>query len=344
MLIIQNKISKEFNLWLKEQDYSSIFILVDENTFEHCYKLLDLKIPHKIIKIASGEKNKNLSTCQYIWESLLNNNADRNSLFINLGGGVICDMGAFCASTYKRGIDFINISTTLLSQVDASIGSKTGIDFQGQKNMLGLFSEAKQVFIDDVFLNTLSKRELLSGFGEVLKHGIIQNKYYFNDCIKEFQNNTINWINVIEKSISIKKSIVEKDPKEQGLRKILNFGHTIGHALESYSLENHKKSLLHGESVVLGMIAELKLSVIKGLLDENIVEKYIIDLLSIYKFEDVESFKDKDVLQFIKNDKKNNSGKIKCVLLKDIGQAVYDIELSENEIIQALDFLKNRIK
>ncbi len=344
MLIILKDLSKQLNSWVSKKNYTSIFILVDENTKRDCFPILNSTFEHQIIEIKSGEIHKNLETCQFIWKSLLEKIADRNSLLVNLGGGVICDMGAFCASTYKRGIDFINIPTTLLSQVDASVGSKTGIDFLGQKNMIGLFSEAKEVFIDAIFLSTLSQREILSGFAEVLKHGLIQNKKYFNDCIKSFKNQTINWQNVIEKSIAIKSKIVALDPKEKNLRKILNFGHTIGHAVETYSLKNHKNPILHGEAVVLGIIAELYLSYIKGFMSILEINKIIVKILSIYDFQKIELFDITAIQKYVLNDKKNQSKIVKCVLLKDIGEAHFNIEISTKEIEDALIFMLKKVK
>lgn len=344
MLIKQNTISEAVNKFLKQQNYSKIYVLVDENTAAFCLNVLDLKHKHEIIKINSGEKNKNLDTCQYIWSALLSSNADRKALIINLGGGVITDMGGFCASVYKRGIDFINIPTTLLAQVDASVGAKTGIDFEGQKNMIGLFSEPKKVFIDSVFLKTLPERELKSGFAEVLKHGLIADIKYFESNIDSFLNKNINWEIVIEKSLGIKRNIVAQDPKETGLRKILNFGHTIGHALETYSLENHQKRLLHGEAIVLGMISELYLSNKKIYISKENLDESIEKLLQIYSFHNLEKFDIDKVLSFLINDKKNENNEIKIVLLEEIGKAIYNQKVSKVEIVSALDFMFKTIE
>ncbi len=344
MLIIQNKISLELNNWLKDKNYHSIFILVDENTKKHCLPLLELKNEYSLIEIESGEQNKNLQTCQQIWESLLSQYAYRNSLLINLGGGVITDMGSFCASTYKRGIDFVNIPTSLLAMVDASVGGKTGVDFQGQKNMIGLFSEAKEVLIDADFLKTLDQRELLSGFAEVLKHGLIQDKKYFEACIIAYNNETINWQDIIKKSINIKSNVVAKDPTEKGLRKILNFGHTAGHAFESYSLLNHQKPLFHGEAVILGILFSLKLSMISNLLPETIGNAICQQFLAIYSFDFLGSFDEIQIKELILNDKKNNSTAMQFIVLKDIGNAVYDFEITKKDFNTAYYFVLKSIE
>jgi 3-dehydroquinate synthase len=343
MLIIQNSISQELNNWLKDQNYSSIFILVDENTKKDCLSLIQLNKPFNLIEIESGEANKNLQTCQFIWNYLLENFANRNSLLINLGGGVITDMGAFCASTFKRGIDFINIPTSLLAMVDASIGGKTGVDFNGQKNMIGLFSEAKEVFIDALFLETLEDRQLLSGFAEVLKHGLIQDEKYFNYCIESFQNKTIDWKLVIEKSIEIKSSVVSQDPTEKGLRKVLNYGHTSGHAFESYSLLHHKNPLLHGEAVILGILFSLKISEFYDLLSTQTIATIIEKLLNNYNFNTLESFDLEEVKSFCLNDKKKLSNKLNFIVLSSIGVAKYDFIVSEIAFEKAYDFILEMI-
>ncbi|MGB0885157.1 MAG: 3-dehydroquinate synthase [Chitinophagales bacterium] len=339
MLIVENDIIVEINNWLKNQKYSKVFILIDENTNTYCLPILGIKKDSILIEIESGEVNKNLSTCQYIWNKLLQNNADRNALLINLGGGVICDMGGFCASTYKRGIDFINIPTTLLAQVDASIGSKTGIDFANKKNMIGLFSQSKATFIDSIFLNTLPQRELLSGFAEVLKHGLIADKEYFRKAIDSYLKDSIHWNKIIDKSIQIKANIVAQDPLENGLRKILNFGHTIGHALESYSLLKHKKPLLHGEAVILGIIGELFLSKKRNLISQETLSEVVSMLKTIYTFDKIEKFDFEELINFMLNDKKNDNEKIQCILLKEIGLATYGQSFSEKEITDALLFI-----
>ncbi len=315
-------------------DYSQIFLLVDENTFNYCYPLLKIDRAYEIILIESGEENKTLESCQFIWNKLLESNADRESLLINLGGGVITDMGGFAASTYKRGIDFINIPTTLLSLIDATIGGKTAIDFLGQKNMIGLFVEPKEVLVNRYFLNTLSTREIKNGFAEVLKHGLILDKEYLYFSLQEIKKDfeEIDWNKIIEKSMELKTKIVKNDFKEIGIRKILNFGHTLGHALETYSLKYHKNYLKHGEAVILGMIFALRLSVIKFNIDKKEVDSIIEEFKTIYDFSFLTKFNLKEILNLINNDKKSSYNKILFILLKDIGDATFNNEISKEEI------------
>ena len=246
-----------------------VFILTDENVapfwlpevthWLHCDSAID-------IVIKAGEQHKNLQTVQRIWKTLMKHHADRNALLINLGGGVITDLGGFAASTYKRGIKFINIPTTLLAMVDAAIGGKTGIDFGGSKNQIGTFAEAEEVIIDPVFLETLPERELFSGMAEMLKYGFIADS-------KLLEINLENYQKFIVRCGEIKREIVEQDPTEKGLRKILNFGHTLGHAIESHCLTTDYP-LLHGEAVALGMLGALWLSVKQLGLDDSVLQNF----------------------------------------------------------------------
>ena len=266
---------------------------------------------------------------------------DRKSMIINLGGGVACDMGGFCASTYKRGIRFINIPTTLLSQVDASVGGKLGIDFNGYKNHIGVFNIPEVVMISDAFLPTLPHDELRSGYAEVIKHGLIRNEYYF-ESLRANGWEDQDWSAIIEKSISIKREVVEKDPKENGLRKILNFGHTVGHAVESFYLDTDKH-LLHGEAIAIGMMAEAYLSrKLLGLLPK---ELDIITEFLLHVFDTVE-IPDGDwagIAELCFQDKKNVGKVINCSLLNKIGSCDYDIPVSSENIIESLSFY-NQLK
>mgnify|MGYP001433639258 CR=1 FL=1 len=242
-------------------DYSTLAILVDENTKEHCLPLLLAQLPSLsnslIIEIQSGEENKNLSTCSLIWEELSKHNFDRNSLLINLGGGVIGDMGGFAASTYKRGIDFIQIPTTLLAMADASVGGKLGIDFSGLKNQVGLFKNPKSVLIYPEFLETLVENQLNSGFAEIVKHALIADVNLWNH-LKETSFSDVDWKDIIAKSIQLKNKIILDDPFEKNARKQLNFGHTFGHALES--INKYRSNLTHGEAISIGIILATKIS------------------------------------------------------------------------------------
>lgn len=323
-------IKQELNQFILTNSFTQIFILVDENTRQFCLPLLP-KLKHQIIEIKSGESNKNIETCQFIWTQLLNNKADRNVLLINLGGGVISDMGGFCAATYKRGISFINIPTTLLAMVDATIGGKTGIDFNFQKNMVGLFSLSECVFIDTIFLNTLRKRQIKSGKAEMLKHGLIYNENHFNEVLKC----EIPDLNLIKKSIEIKQAIVEADPYEKNKRKSLNFGHTLGHALETYYLENGK-DILHGEAIAQGMIWALQLSVKHNNFDTEIAEETTRKIEKEYGSINLNNQNLKSIIEIAKNDKKNNNGQINFCLLTEIGKCKLDFALSEEEIFTTL--------
>ena len=324
-----------FSNLIEKKNYSSIFILVDSNTEIHCLPqfLTNYPLPNNIevITINAGEENKHIETCLGVWEALSELGTDRKSLLINLGGGVVTDLGGFVAATFKRGIDFINIPTTLLSMVDASVGGKTGVDLGPLKNQVGLIINPQAVIIDPVFLNTLPANEYRSGYAEMLKHGLIQDQPYWQKLADYSNITTDDIITHIHHSVGIKLKVVTEDPTEQSLRKILNFGHTLGHAIESYFLtEQDKTTLLHGEAIAIGMILEAFISQellglpsdqcdeIKEVFD-NIYPKVHFDeedLMSIYK-----------LLAF---DKKNSHGKVKFALLKSIGQPQWDIEVTNN--------------
>lgn len=307
---------------LKFSSYSKIAILVDENTKKYCLDILlqETKLSaNLIICIDSGESHKTISTCQKIWHELTASNFDRNSLLINLGGGVICDMGGFAASCYKRGIDFIHIPTTLLAMVDASVGGKLGIDFSNLKNQIGLFNHPQSVLIYPSFLQTLEKRQWKSGFAEIIKHALIyDNKYWKTLLNKSFD--TIQWESTILKSIQIKNDIVSNDFKESGIRKILNFGHTIGHAIESYFL-SQGKDILHGEAVACGILQECKLSNISHS-EKMEIKKYIDSIFPEIKLPDFDA-----IMPFIVQDKKNQNGKLLFSLLTKIGKCEYNCEV-----------------
>jgi len=334
---ITGDIAGSLEEFLSENTYSKIGVLVDNNTYVHCYPLIESALPeHFVINIASGEKHKDLSTCNGIWEEMTFHQMDRKSLLINLGGGVIGDMGGFCAGTYKRGIRFVNVPTTLLAQVDASIGGKLGVDFQGYKNHIGIFQEPEQVIISSDFLLTLPTAELRSGFAEVVKHALIADEEHWSKIIKtpwELQP----WDQHIAHSVFTKNRIVTEDPTEDNLRKILNFGHTVGHAIERHYL-HEPDPLLHGEALAVGMICESHISSVKAGLDSQSVEA-ISDFI-IQTFGKVNIPKDefnaiaKNALQ----DKKNQGGKIMCTLLPSVGQATFDTPVSLHEVEDSLEF------
>jgi 3-dehydroquinate synthase len=332
---------------LKIETYSKIFVLVDENTNEHClpYFLANLptEIEIEIIEIEPGEENKNIYTCIDLWHTLIELDADRKSIMINLGGGVITDIGGFVASTYKRGIAFINIPTTLLAMVDASIGGKTGVDLGSLKNQIGVINEPKSVIVISKFLETLPTNQMRSGLAEMLKHGLIYDKTYW-DKLKHLNNlNTDDLDILIKQSIEIKNKIVSQDLKENGIRKALNFGHTLGHAIESYFLESEdKKQLLHGEAIAVGMILESYLSYKLELISKDSYAeiKYIItDVFEKISFNDSDIQNILDLLIF---DKKNEFGNIQFTLLNKIGESKINQTVDKSLILLAFeDYLKN---
>jgi len=317
-------------------NYTNLYVLVDENTKKLCLRRFEDKASFKfeIIEIKSGEIHKNIDTCIDVWNHLTNKNADRNSLLINLGGGVITDMGGFIASTYKRGIDFVNIPTTLLSMVDASIGSKTGINLSSIKNQIGLFSDPLSVIIDTEYLKTLSKREIYSGYAEIFKHSIISNSNFK----KLVDNpNLVYDEEIISYSIELKNKVVMEDKFEKDVRKHLNFGHTIGHAIESHFM-NKKNKLLHGEAIAIGMICESYISnKIKGLeLDKaNEIKTHLNKFFNKVSFSktDIE-----EICKLIKYDKKNHLNIPKFVLLKDLGLVVSNVDVDVNLIADSFDY------
>lgn len=343
-LVFTNNIEEQLSDELKNAHFSNVFVLVDNNTKKHCLPIIGNSLPtdYRLIEIENGEINKTLNTSLDIWQSLTNAHADRSALLINLGGGVICDMGGFCARTYKRGIRFWNIPTTLLSQVDASVGGKLGVDFGVLKNHIGLFSDPDLVLLDSVFFKTLPRDELLSGFAEMVKHTLISDKEMFDE-LRGLDIDSLDWNKWIPRSVDIKEEIVKKDPKEEGLRKLLNYGHTIGHAVESYHMVKHD-ILKHGEAIAIGMIAENHVAFSKGLLSENVrdkINKYLVDTFTHPPIDEdgIES-----VIGIALQDKKNKDGKINAVLLSEIGIADYDIEISESDIKNSLVYYNELVK
>lgn len=315
--------------------FSKIAVLTDKNIASLWLDKVKKNIDRKIIPIIidPGEKSKTLKTSEKIWKKMLESKMNRHSLLINLGGGVICDLGGFVASTYMRGIGFINIPTTLLAMVDASVGGKTGVNLDGIKNIIGTFADPLEVVIDISFLKTLPKRIFIEGFSEIIKHGIIADGDYFafvsSKKPEEFNNQEIE--KIIKRSIEIKSAIVSQDKKEKGLRKILNFGHTIGHAIESENIGN----LLHGEAVALGMIAESRLANLIGLLPLKDFQKIKTAIKNAGLLVKIDNFDKKTVLKKMLKDKKNNKGKILFSLPDKIGSAKFNVEVDEKLIIQS---------
>lgn len=328
---------------IEKNNYSQVFVLVDEHTSELCLPILRDGLGdfqnYSIIETQAGEQHKTIDFCIGIWNTLLDFNADRKSLLINLGGGVVTDMGGFIAATFKRGIDFVNVPTTLLSQVDASVGGKTGIDLDENKNMIGTFSIPEAVFIESEFLETLPSREILSGFAEIIKHGLIADEVLFNQILNSNLENIHP--DLIIKSVIIKNKIVEHDPKEKGLRKILNFGHTIGHAIETYSLQNDPQPLNHGEAIVVGMVCESFISTVVNKLTPEELNIIVDFLLKIYPKYNLEEKAFEQILLTLTHDKKNENHQLLFSLLNRIGDCDFNINVTNELIIESLKFYKD---
>lgn len=332
---------------LKPTAYSKIYVLVDENTSEYCLPTflanLATEIEIEIIEIETGEEHKNIETCLQLWHSLTETGGDRKSILINLGGGVVSDLGGFVACTFKRGIDFINVPTTLLSMVDASVGGKNGVDLGQLKNQIGIIREPKAVIVNASFLETLPQLEMRSGLAEMLKHGLIFDKNYWDKFKDLSALNSEDLESLIHQSIEIKNKIVSEDLTENGIRKALNFGHTLGHAIESYFLENESKTkLLHGEAVAVGMILESYISLEKKILtNEEYQEiKYIIkDIFDTIDFDqnDIEK-----IIELLIFDKKNEFGKIQFALLDGIGKIKINEETDNTIIYKAFEDYKSK--
>ncbi|MCX6199976.1 MAG: 3-dehydroquinate synthase [Bacteroidetes bacterium] len=327
--------------------FTQTFVLVDENTNKYCYPLIASLLPsHHFIEIKSGEENKTLSTCELIWNKLTAENADRNILLINLGGGVIGDLGGFAAGCYKRGIAFIQIPTTLLAMVDASVGGKTGIDFNGFKNQIGLFHQPEAVFIHTPFLKTLKERELLSGFAEVIKHYLIADKTAFNQletlkpqpASSAGRLTTFDWNSIVKRNVNIKSFFVEHDPREKHIRKALNFGHTVGHAIETYFLKLGNEKLLHGEAIAIGMICESFLSEKMNLITALELVSVSTLLLDYFKLPSVPESSFDQILKLMKQDKKNKDNQFQFTLLKGIGNYSIDNSVEESMLIESLNY------
>ena len=341
MITILDDNFSQLNDFLANNKPSKLFILVDENTHGFCLPTLlgniETEIPFEILEIEAGEDMKNIQTANQLWEILTEMQADRKSLIINLGGGVITDLGGFIASTYKRGISFINIPTTLLGMCDASIGGKTGIDLMSYKNIVGTFAHPESIFIYDKFLNTLPYEQLRSGFAEMLKHGLIADASHWEDLINIDSLTPQSVSPFIKRSMEIKQSIVEIDFKEKNIRKNLNFGHTIGHAIESLFLDAGTP-ILHGEAVALGMVCETELSYLEGLISVDSKIHIINNILRFYPTINITHLNYEDLFRIILNDKKNTNNNINFSLVKGIGEGIFDYQAVINNVQKSLNF------
>ncbi|MFD1466776.1 3-dehydroquinate synthase family protein [Hymenobacter caeli] len=317
--------------------FSQVFVLADTNTARLCLPVLATALPpgHHLIEIPAGEEYKTLATCDLVWDLLTRHRADRHALLVNVGGGVVTDLGGFCAAVYKRGLAFVQVPTTLLAQVDAGVGGKTGVDYQGFKNHLGVFQEPLGVFIAPQLLETLDPRQLKAGYAEVLKHWLIADSETF-----EHQRRlgwlTDDWTPIIRESVALKQRIVASDPLEAGPRKLLNFGHTVGHALESYLLTQPGREVLHGEAVAAGLVCESWLSAQRGLLDPEELDRIETFVFSVFDKISFVLLETEAIAEFARQDKKNAGGVINCTLLQGVGHGVYDQPVTETDIAAAL--------
>ena len=339
-VLFEKKAYLELSNLIDKNNYSTIFILVDENTLAHCYPKFTPNLATQkrieIIEIESGEINKNLETCIGVWNAITELGGDRKSLLITLGGGVITDLGGFVASCFKRGIDFVNIPTTLLSMVDASVGGKTGVDLGVLKNQIGLFANPEIVIVDTDYLETVTEREIKSGTAEIIKYGVTYDINLFNE-IKD--NKSLNISDLIFRSVEIKNEVVLQDPKEKNLRKILNFGHTLGHAIESFYLESeNKENLTHGEAIAIGMVCECYMSSkLLGFPKEKVNEVKEV-VLSIYNKTSLLKEDFSAIMELLKHDKKNINGQVNFVLLNDFEDYKLDCKVSEELIVESMEF------
>jgi len=326
--------------FLEQKNYSKIAVLTDEHTNLFCYPAFkEFLPPHQRIEIRSGEEYKNIDTCELIWEKMTLQEMDRHAVLIIIGGGVLGDMGGFCAATYKRGIDFILIPTTLLAQVDASIGGKLGIDFKHFKNHIGVFKTPVFTLLHSGFLRTLPEAEKRSGFAEVIKHALISDANTWKEIQKHsFQDQP--WEMLLDHSVSVKLKVVSADPYEKGLRKTLNAGHTIGHAVETFLLQVNRK-ILHGEAVAIGLVCEAFLAREKGMLQAEDFQEILHFILKTFGKVVLTPEEEETITKLTSQDKKNKENKILCVLLEGIGNARWDCEIRPEEVKRALAFYRS---
>lgn len=343
-VIICQNLNEDLDTAIQNCTHDKLFILVDKHTRELCLPLISgfdcLKNAH-IITIDPEDIHKNLETLAYVWKELGDQGATRHSLMINLGGGMVTDLGGFAASTFKRGFQYINIPTTLLAMVDASVGGKTGINFNGLKNEIGVFSPAEYVLIDTEFLKSLDSHNLLSGYAEMLKHGIISTTEHWAELL----NVDLNQIDykalqqLVAHSVSIKEDIVEKDPFEKNIRKALNLGHTVGHAFESLALENNRP-VLHGYAVAWGIICELYFSFIKVGFPKDKLRQTIQFIKENYGVLTFDCKQYDRLYEFMTHDKKNSAGIINFTLMGEIGDIRINQSANKEEILEILDFYR----
>lgn len=334
------------NRFVAEQHPSKIFLLADKHTNECCtpivLSVLATDISLEIIEIEAGETHKHIDTCTQVWYALSELGADRKSLLINIGGGVVTDLGGFVASTYMRGIPFINIPTSLLAMVDASVGGKTGVDLGALKNLVGVINNPQGVVIYPDFLATLPTEELRSGMAEMFKHGLISDEAYWHKMCNLSELTEAHLGSLIYESVVIKNEVVTQDPTEKGLRKTLNYGHTLGHAIESYCLQNpNRERLLHGEAIAIGMVLATYLSVKELGFSMDKCDQVKAVLGEYFRKQDFSYEEITDICQLMRFDKKNVSGNVHFVLLEAIGKPKIDCIVPYEEIYKAFEYYLN---
>ena len=343
-VIVSGNLERDLVNAIAECEHDKIFILTDQTTHDMCLPKLQnflcLKGAQSIV-IKAGDTNKTLDSLAEVWTALSQGGATRHSLMINLGGGMVTDLGGFAASTFKRGIDFINIPTTLLAMVDASVGGKTGINFGGLKNEIGVFSDSKFVIINTQFLDTLDHDNICSGYAEMLKHGLISDNKHWAELVgfNLAQPDLAQLQRMVAESIKVKERIVTVDPHEHGIRKALNLGHTVGHALESFAMK-HGRPVFHGYALAYGMVCELYLSARKTDFPTDKMHQTVRFILDHYGRLPYTCDDYPELLELMRHDKKNTSGIINFTLLGGIGDIRINQTATKEEIEEALDFLR----
>lgn len=343
-VILCNELEKELLTAIESKSYDKLFVLTDEHTARYCLPALSNLLTKQqaiSITISAGDTNKNIEALAFVWNELSNKGASRHSLLINLGGGMVTDLGGFAAATFKRGMRYINIPTTLLAMVDASVGGKTGINFNGLKNEVGVFAPASHVLIETEFLRTLDSENFFSGYAEMLKHGLISDVAHWAELLN-FPTEHLDYDQLkllVGKSVHIKEEIVEKDPFEQGIRKALNLGHTVGHAFESLSFEENRP-VLHGYAVAWGTVCELYLSSMKCGFPTNRLHQTVRFIKENYGTFIIDCKVYEQLYAYMLHDKKNNNGVINFTLLKEIGDISINQTATKEEIFEMLDFYR----
>ena len=343
-VVISGNLERDLVNAISECEHDRIFVLTDETTQQLCWPKIKnfkaLKNSTPII-IKATDTHKNLDTLSQVWQALSNGGATRHSLMINLGGGMVTDLGGFAASTFKRGIDFINIPTTLLAMVDASVGGKTGINFGGLKNEIGVFSDSRFVIINTQFLDTLDHDNICSGYAEMLKHGLISDERTWAELVTfDLDTPDLSQLQrMVAESIKVKERIVENDPHEHGIRKALNLGHTMGHAFESFAMRRGTP-ILHGYAVAYGLISELYMSARKTAFPTDRMHQTVRFIRENYGTINITCDDYPTLIELMHHDKKNTSGIINFTLLGNVGDIRINQTATEEEIKEALDFFR----